>query len=104
MKLKDLASYLDTAVPLAFQEDYDNAGLQVGQPEKEITSAMICLDVTEEVIKEAIASKCDLIVSHHPLIFKGIKNLTGKTFTERIIIEAVRNDIAIYSALQIWIC
>ena len=98
MKLKDLTSYLDTAVPLAFQEDYDNAGLQVGQPEKEITSAMICLDVTEEVIKEAIASKCDLIVSHHPLIFKGIKNLTGKTFTERIIIEAVRNDIAIYSA------
>jgi dinuclear metal center YbgI/SA1388 family protein len=98
MKLKDLASYLDSAVPLAYQEDYDNAGLQVGQPQKEITSAMICLDVTEEVIKEAIASECDLIVSHHPLIFRGIKNLTGKTFVERILIEAVKNDIAIYSA------
>jgi dinuclear metal center YbgI/SA1388 family protein len=98
MKLKDLTSYLDSAIPLSFQEDYDNAGLQVGQQLKEITSAMICLDVTEEVIKEAIASECDLIVSHHPLIFKGIKNLTGKTFTERILIEAIRKDIAIYSA------
>jgi dinuclear metal center YbgI/SA1388 family protein len=98
MKLKDLTSYLDSVIPLSFQEDYDNAGLQIGQPEKEIKSAMVCLDVTEAVVREAIASGSDLIVSHHPLIFKGLKNLTGKTFTERILIDAVRNDIAIYSA------
>jgi dinuclear metal center YbgI/SA1388 family protein len=98
MKLKDLTSYLDSAVPLSFQESYDNSGLQVGSPEKEISSAMISLDVTEEIIDEAIADKCDLVVSHHPLIFYGIKSLTGKSFTERIIFKAVKNDIAIYSA------
>ena len=98
MKLKDLSSYLDSAVPLSFQESYDNSGLQVGSPEKEISSAMISLDVTEEVIDEAIADKCDLVVSHHPLIFNGIKSLTGKSFTERIIYKAVKSDIAVYSA------
>ena len=72
--------------------------LQVGSPEKEITSALITLDVTEEVIDEAIANKCDLIISHHPLIFNGIKSITGKSFTERIIYKAVKHDIAIYSA------
>ena len=71
MKLKDFTTYLDSAVPLAFQESYDNAGLQVGLPEKEITSALICLDVTEQVFSEAIESGCDLIISHHPLIFNG---------------------------------
>lgn len=98
MKLKDLTSYLESAVPLPFQESYDNSGLQVGSPEKEISSAMISLDVTEEVIDEAIADKCDLVVSHHPLIFNGIKSLTGKSFTERIIYKAVKSDIAVYSA------
>jgi dinuclear metal center YbgI/SA1388 family protein len=98
MKLKDFCSYLDSAIPLALQESYDNSGLQIGLPQKEITSAMICLDITEEVISEAIASKCDLIISHHPLIFNGIKSLTGKSFTERILYEAVKKDIAIYSA------
>jgi dinuclear metal center YbgI/SA1388 family protein len=98
MKLKDLCSYLDSAVPLSFQEGYDNSGLQVGLPEREISSAMITLDVTEEVVDEAIAHKCDVLVSHHPLIFDGLKNLTGKSFTERILYEAVKNDISIYSA------
>ncbi len=98
MKLKDLCSYLDTIVPLSFQESYDNSGLQVGLPEREISSALITLDVTEEVIDEAISEKCDVIVSHHPLIFNGIKRISGKTFTERILYKAVKNDIAIYSA------
>jgi dinuclear metal center YbgI/SA1388 family protein len=98
MKLKDLTSYLDSAIPLSFQEDYDNAGLQIGQPHKEVTSAIVCIDVTEEVISEAIATHCDLVVSHHPLIFKGIKSLTGKTYVERILFEAAKKDIAIYSA------
>ena len=86
MKLHDLCSYLDSAVPLSFQEGYDNSGLQVGSPEREMSSAMITLDVTEEVIDEAINSKCDVVVSHHPLIFNGIKSLSGKSFTERIIL------------------
>jgi dinuclear metal center YbgI/SA1388 family protein len=98
MKLKDLCYYLDSAVPLSFQEDYDNSGLQVGLPEREITSAIITIDVTEEVLNEAISEKCDIIISHHPLIFNGIKKITGRTFTERIINKAVKHDIAIYSS------
>ena len=98
MKLKDLCSYLDSAIPLSFQEGYDNSGLQVGTPEREISSAIITLDVTEEVIDEAVAHKCDVLVSHHPLIFQPIKTLTGRSFTERILYKAVKNDIAVYSA------
>jgi dinuclear metal center YbgI/SA1388 family protein len=98
MKLKDLCSYLDSAVPLSFQEGYDNSGLQIGLPESEISSAMITLDVTEEVMNEAVSENCDLIISHHPLIFNGIKSITGRTFTEKILYKAVKNDIAIYSS------
>jgi dinuclear metal center YbgI/SA1388 family protein len=98
MKLKDITGYLDSCIPLSFQEDYDNSGLQVGLPHNEISSALICLDVTEDVMAEAADLKCDLIISHHPLIFKGIKSITGRTYTERIIFEAVRKDIAIYAA------
>jgi dinuclear metal center YbgI/SA1388 family protein len=98
MKLKELTSYLDSAVPLSFQESYDNSGLQVGSSEREITSALITLDVTEEVMDEVISRKCDVLVSHHPLIFNGIKSLTGKSFTERILSMAIKHDIAIYSA------
>jgi dinuclear metal center YbgI/SA1388 family protein len=98
MRLKELCSYLDSAVPLSFQESYDNSGLQIGFPEREISSAMITLDITEGVIDEAISLKCDLIISHHPLIFTGIKKITDRTFTERIILKAVKNDIAVYSS------
>jgi dinuclear metal center YbgI/SA1388 family protein len=98
MKLKDLCSYLDSAVPLSFQEGYDNSGLQIGLPESEISSAMITLDVTEEVMNEAVSEKCDLIISHHPLIFNGIKSITCRTFTEKILYKAVKHDIAIYSS------
>jgi dinuclear metal center YbgI/SA1388 family protein len=98
MILRDIVSYLDTEVPLSFQESYDNSGLQVGEPEKEITSALLTLDVTEEVLAEAIEAGCNLIISHHPLIFSGIKKVTGKYFTDRIIIAAIKNDIAIYSS------
>jgi dinuclear metal center YbgI/SA1388 family protein len=98
MKLKDLCTYLDSAVPLSFQESYDNCGLQVGLPDTELTSALLTLDVTESVLDEAIASGCNLIISHHPLIFNGIKKLTGRTATERIILQAVKNNISVYSA------
>ena len=98
MKLKELCKYLDTVIPLSFQEGYDNSGLQVGFPETEISSALLTIDVTEEVIDEAISKGCNLIISHHPLIFGGIKKITGQSFTERIFIKAIKEDIAIYSA------
>jgi dinuclear metal center YbgI/SA1388 family protein len=98
MKLSDLCSYLDSVVPLSFQEGYDNSGLQVGQPEKEISSALVTLDVTETVIDEAIQNGCGIIISHHPLIFSGIKKITGKTSSERILVKAIKNDIAVYSS------
>lgn len=98
MKLKEITTYLDTAVPLSFQEDYDNSGLQVGDPDKEISSALITLDVTEEILDEAIVSGCDLILSHHPVIFSGLKRITGLSLTEKILIRAIRDDIAIYSS------
>jgi dinuclear metal center YbgI/SA1388 family protein len=98
MKLKEICSYLDLAVPLSFQEGYDNSGIQVGFPEKNVHSALITLDVTEAVIDEAIETGCDLIISHHPVIFNSIKRLTGRSFTEKIIIKAIQKEIAIYSA------
>jgi len=98
MKLKEFCSYLDKVVPLSLQESYDNSGLQVGDPESELTSALIALDVTEEVIDEAIALKCNLVVSHHPLIFSGIKRLAGRSMTEKIIYKVVKHNIAVYSS------
>ena len=84
--------------PLPLQEGYDNAGLQIGVTEAEVTGVLLCLDVTEEVVDEAIASECNLIVSHHPLIFHGLKRITGRNYVERCILKALGNNIAIYSA------
>jgi dinuclear metal center YbgI/SA1388 family protein len=98
MKLKELTAYLDSEVPVRLQEQYDNAGLQIGNPEKEISSALISLDVTEDVVREAISHGSDVIISHHPLIFGGIKNLTETTPVEKIITTLIRNDIAVYSS------
>jgi dinuclear metal center YbgI/SA1388 family protein len=98
MKLKEICTYLDNVVPLSFQESYDNSGLQTGDPEKEINSALLSLEVTEEVLDEAISLNCGLIITHHPLIFSPIKKLTGKNFVEKILIKAVRNEIAVYSS------
>jgi len=98
MKLADLCKYLDTAIPLSFQEGYDNSGLQVGFPEKEISSALLAIDITEEVMDEALKKGCNLVISHHPLIFSGLKKITGITFTERILVKAIKDDIAVYSA------
>jgi dinuclear metal center YbgI/SA1388 family protein len=98
MKLKELCSFLNSAVPLSFQESYDNSGLQLGNPEKEITSALLTLDVTEEVLAEAAETGCNLIISHHPIIFNGVKRITGETSAERIIIKALKLDISVYSA------
>jgi dinuclear metal center YbgI/SA1388 family protein len=98
MKLSDLSKYLDAVIPLSFQEGYDNSGLQAGLPGMELTSALLTIDITEEVITEAIKKGCNLVISHHPLIFTGIKKLTGGSNTEKILAMAIKADIAIYSA------
>jgi dinuclear metal center YbgI/SA1388 family protein len=98
MKVRDISSYLDKTVPVSFQESYDNCGLQVGDPENDINAAIISLDVTEDVMDEAIAIGCGLIITHHPLIFFPLKKLTGNTHIERILLKAVKNEIAIYSS------
>ena len=98
MKLQGLTDFLDSAIPLSFQEDYDNSGIQYGLPDMDISSALLSLDVNEEVINEATCTGCDIIISHHPVIFKPLSKLSGKTATERIILRAIKQDIAIYSA------
>jgi dinuclear metal center YbgI/SA1388 family protein len=98
MKVSELCSYLDNAVPLSFQEGYDNSGLQLGLPGKEIASALITLDVTDKVIDEAIQKGCGIVISHHPLIFSGIKKITGNSPAARILFKAIKNDIAVYSS------
>lgn len=97
MKIKDIIKVIEDLAPVSFQESYDNTGMQIGNTDKEINSVLLTLDVTEATINEAIENKTELIISHHPLIFSGIKKLSGKNSTERIVIKAIKNDIAIYS-------
>src|SRR5690606_24161992 len=97
MKIKELTQYLEQIAPLAYQESYDNSGLIVGHPEDEIHQALITLDCTEEVVDEAIQNGCDIIIAHHPIVFKGLKKLNGKNYVERVVIKAIRNDIALYA-------
>ncbi len=98
MKVKEVSSFIESFAPLAYQESYDNAGFQTGNPEQEVQAALLCIDVTEEVLKEAEKLGAGLIISHHPVIFGGLKKLTGASYPERIIMEAIRKDISIYSA------
>ncbi len=97
MTVKDCISEIEKIAPLRYQEPYDNAGLIIGNPNDKVTNILITLDVTEVVLQEAIACKADLIISHHPLIFKGIKKINGNSETERCIQLAIKNDIAIYA-------
>lgn len=96
--IKDIARVIEEFAPLALQENYDNAGLQVGNPDSPVSAVLLCLDVTEEILREARERSCNLIVSHHPLIFHGLKSLTGADQTQRIVMQALRDGIAIYSA------
>lgn len=98
MKLSKISAILEDFAPLSLQESYDNAGLLTGNKEMDISAALICIDITEEVIDEAIAKECKLIISHHPLVFKGLKKINGSNYIERCIIKAIKEDIAIYCA------
>ncbi len=96
-KIKDVTAYLESLAPVAYQESYDNSGLLTGDPQSDVQGIVVTLDCTEAVVAEAIALKCNLIVAHHPILFKGIKKLTGQTYVERTVIAAIRNSIAIYA-------
>ncbi len=101
MKLARIIGVLETAAPRGLQESWDNSGLQIGLPEggnAEITGILLCIDVTEEIIYEAIARGCNLVISHHPLIFKGFKQLTGANPPQRAAIAAIKKGVAVYSA------
>ena len=88
---------MESWAPPSLQESYDNSGLLVGNPKQEITKALISLDVTEEVMQEAIDNQCQLVIAHHPVIFGNLKRLNGNNMTERIVMMAIKNDIALYA-------
>lgn len=97
MNVSDVANLLDDLAPAELQESYDNVGLIIGLPTWEVTGTLLTLDCTEDVVAEAIRKKCNLIVAHHPILFKGLKSLTGANYVERTILLALKNDIAIYA-------
>ncbi len=96
-RIKELISELEKVIPLSYQESWDNSGLIVGDKNNQITSVLLSVDVIESVVDEAIKKGSNLIIAHHPIIFKGLKSLTGKDYVERTVIKALRNDIAIYA-------
>ncbi len=97
MIVQDVVNHLETLAPLAYAEDFDNVGLLVGDKNTKVSGVLVTLDTLETVVDEAIENNCNLIVSFHPIIFKGLKKLTGKSYVERVVMKAIKNDIAIYS-------
>ncbi|MGB6035684.1 MAG: Nif3-like dinuclear metal center hexameric protein [Cryomorphaceae bacterium] len=96
-QIKEICSYLEQWAPPAYSESYDNVGLLVGDRNEEVNGILVSLDCTEAIIDEAIDQGCNMVVSHHPIVFKGLKRLTGKTYVERTILKAIKNDIALYA-------
>ena len=97
MIVQDVIAILEDLSPLSYAEDFDNVGLLVGNKKAEVSGILVTLDTLEAVIDEAIDSNCNLIVSFHPIIFKGLKKLTGKTYVERVVMKAIKHDIAIFA-------
>jgi len=97
MKIQEVIEFLEEWAPLQFQESYDNSGLLVGDCNWDITGVLVCVDSIENIIDEAIQKNCNMVVAHHPILFTGLKSITGKTYVERTIIKAIKNDIAIYA-------
>ncbi len=96
-KIIDVTQYLEKIAPLHLQESYDNAGLICGHQYEEVKGVLVSLDCIESIVDEAIRKQCNLIVSHHPIIFKGLKSLTGQNYVERTVMKAIKHDIAIYA-------
>lgn len=97
MKLQEVIYYLHTVAPNHYQEDYDNSGLLVGDPYSEVKGVLVSLDVTEAVLEEALGLGCNVIVSHHPIIFSGLKRLTGQNHVQRIVQMAIKNDLNLFA-------
>jgi len=114
MKIQEIHQVLAQYAPLELQEEYDNSGLIIGNPETEISRVLLSLDITDAVLDEALQENCNLIISHHPLIFKGLKRLIGEDYVQRLTIKAIQNNIAVYAmhtnldnsamGLNAWIC
>lgn len=98
MYIQELVDFLNTNIPLDIQEEYDNSGLLVGDTRQELKGVLISVDATEEVIDEAIRKEANFVLTHHPVIFSGLRNITGKNYVERTVIKAIRNNIVIYAA------
>jgi dinuclear metal center YbgI/SA1388 family protein len=97
MQIKDVLATLEAIAPTHLQETYDNAGLIVGDPEAELSGVLFCLDSTEDVVNEAVRKGCNLVVAHHPIVFRGLKRLNGATYVERTVMLAIRQNVAIYA-------
>lgn len=97
MKIKDIFPHLEEMAPLAYAEDFDNVGLLVGDANRDLTGVLVCHDALETVIGEAMEKNCNLVVCFHPIIFSGLKSITGKNYVERAVLKAIRNDVAIYA-------
>ncbi|MCA6407256.1 MAG: Nif3-like dinuclear metal center hexameric protein, partial [Cytophagales bacterium] len=95
--IKEVTDYLESLAPKAYQESYDNSGLLTGDRKSLVKGVLVTLDCIEAVVDEAIQTNCNLIVAHHPILFKGLKKLTGESYVERTLIKAIRHDIAIYA-------
>ncbi len=97
MIVRDITNYIEKLAPLQYAEDFDNVGLLVGNYNAQVTGVLVTLDTLEATVNEAIAKKCNLIVSFHPIIFDGLKKLNGNSYVERVVLKAIKNDIAIYA-------
>ena len=97
MNIKDVTNYLEELAPLNYAEDFDNVGLLLGNYNTEVSGVLVTLDTLEDTIAEAIAKSCNLIISFHPIIFDGLKKLNGNSYVERVVLKAIKNDIAIYA-------
>ena len=97
MQIKEITNHLELLAPLSSQESYDNSGLIVGNINDEVKGVLISLDCIEEIIDEAIEKGCNLVISHHPIVFTGLKQLNGSDYIQRTLIKAIKNDIAIYA-------
>jgi dinuclear metal center YbgI/SA1388 family protein len=93
----ELTQYLESIAPLDLQEKYDNSGLLIGNSSQQISGVLICLDCTEEILDEALRLNCNVVISHHPAIFYGLKSITGSNLTERLVIKAIKHDLILYA-------
>ncbi|MBD79929.1 MAG: Nif3-like dinuclear metal center hexameric protein [Crocinitomicaceae bacterium] len=97
MLIAEIIDKLEEWAPPSYQENYDNAGLICGNPKEVVSGVLVCLDSIEDTIDEAIKLGCNLIIAHHPIVFKGLKKITSHTYVERTLIKAIKNDVAIYA-------